>query len=57
MLKRSVKNLKMVLDEVYKITTDWSGLIYCDISMKLDYVNDTVDLSMPGYSVAVLKHF
>ena len=34
-------------DANYKTTTDWEGTTFCDITLKWDYVNLTVDLSMP----------
>ena len=32
----------------YKITTDGDGATFCGITLEWDYVNRTVDLSMPG---------
>jgi hypothetical protein len=28
---------------------DWTGNLYCGISLDWDYVNRWVDISMPGY--------
>jgi hypothetical protein len=33
----------------YKLTKDWTGNLYCGISLDWDYVNQTVDISMPQY--------
>ncbi len=34
---------------MYKLTEDWTGDLYCGIALDWDYVNRTVDISMPGY--------
>ncbi len=33
----------------YKLTEDWTGDLYCGITLNWDYVNRTVDISMLGY--------
>jgi hypothetical protein len=33
---------------MYTVTKDWSGDLYCGIPLTWDYVNRTVDISMPG---------
>ena len=40
-----------------KITTDWEGKLYCGITMKWDYTNIYVDISMPGYVKEPLHQF
>ena len=32
-----------------KLTENWTGSLYCGISLDWDYVGRTVDISMPGY--------
>ncbi len=32
-----------------KLTEDWTGSLYCGITLEWDYVGQTVDISMPGY--------
>jgi hypothetical protein len=39
------------------VSKDWNGSIFCGISLKWDYKNRTVDLSMPGYINKVLHKF
>jgi Reverse transcriptase (RNA-dependent DNA polymerase) len=39
------------------ITVDWTGALFCGISLKWDYTNRTVDLSMPGYISSALAEF
>jgi hypothetical protein len=41
----------------YKCTVDWTGALYCGITLKWDYDNQTVDLSMPGYVQSALVRF
>ena len=41
----------------YKCTVDWEGALYCGVSLKWDYDNQTVDLSMPGYVINALIRF
>ena len=51
------EHLLKVLQEHYTVTTDWEGSRYCGISLKWDYTNGTVELSMPGYVEEALHHF
>ena len=45
-----VDHLISALKMYYKnITTDWRGKLYCGITMKWDYTNRYVDISMPRY--------
>jgi hypothetical protein len=39
------------------ITVDWTGVLLCSISLKWDYTNRTVDLSMLGYISSALTEF
>jgi hypothetical protein len=45
------------LEALYPIMTDWTGKLYCGLSLHWDYVDRTVDLSMPGYIPAGLHKF
>jgi hypothetical protein len=38
-------------------TTDWTGQLYCGITLDWDYTKRTVLLSMPGYVTKVLQRF
>ncbi len=42
-------HLIQCLKEKYKFTEDWTGDLYCGISLKWDYVARTLYISMPGY--------
>ncbi len=55
--KQHVDHLLQALQSEYKITNDWKGELYCGISIKWDYTNGTVDLSMPGYIDRALHKF
>jgi hypothetical protein len=49
--------LLTVLEAQYPITTDWTGTLYCGITLAWDYEARTVDLSMPGYVAKALTRF
>jgi hypothetical protein len=55
--KENADHLLNALKENYEVTEDWAGKLYCGISLKLDYENKTVDLSMPGYIADALHKF
>jgi hypothetical protein len=44
-----VKHLIARIKTTYTLTDDWTGDLYCRISLGWDSVNRTVDISMPGY--------
>eukprot|EP00957_Ditylum_brightwellii_P195873 14923706-Ditylum_brightwellii.AAC.1 len=52
-----VEHLITALRELYQITVDWDGKLFRVISLQWDYVNRTVDLSMPGYIEQALLKF
>lgn len=41
----------------YRVTEDWTGDRYVGIHLEWDYVNRTVNLSMPGYIEQALSRF
>jgi len=45
--------IQVLQDSGYTIIHDWAGSIFCVITLNWDYVNGTVDMSMPGH---VEKH-
>ena len=56
--KEDVQHLYDTLNIYYsKLTIDWSGALYCGITLEKDYVKRTVDLSMPQYIHNVLHKF
>jgi hypothetical protein len=36
------------LEELYTVTTDWTGSLYLAMTLNWDYIHSTVDISMPG---------
>ncbi|KAL7474389.1 hypothetical protein ACHAW6_000364 [Cyclotella cf. meneghiniana] len=40
------KHLKSTIKKYYKVSVDWTGELFCSISLLWDYNNSTVDLSM-----------
>jgi hypothetical protein len=53
----NVKHLIASLQRTYKLEGDWIGDLYCGIALDWDYVNRTVDNSMPGYIKKKLQEF
>jgi hypothetical protein len=42
-------NLISSIKKTYTLTKDWTGNLYCGITLVRDHVGRTVDISMPGY--------
>lgn len=40
-----------------KITVGWAGSLYCGVQLKWDYINRSVDLSMPDYVTDMLHKY
>ncbi|KAL7478294.1 hypothetical protein ACHAW6_004064 [Cyclotella cf. meneghiniana] len=55
--KEHAEHFLNVLKEHYTLNIDWVGKLYCGISLKWDYKNKTVDISMPGYITKLLQQF
>jgi hypothetical protein len=55
--KEDVEHLIASLQTTYKLTEDWTGNLYCGISLDWDYTNRTVDISMPGYIKKKLQEY
>ena len=45
------------MQELYIITTDWTGTLYCGLTLEWDYDARTVNYSMPGYIQKALAKF
>ena len=39
------------------MSEDWEGALYCGITLKWDYENRTLDISMPGYFKKALQRY
>jgi hypothetical protein len=55
--KEDVDHLIASIKSTYKLTKDWTGTLYCGISLEWDYTNRTVDISMPGYIKKKLQEY
>ena len=54
--QEDVDHLIASIKQTYTLTEDWLGDLYCGIKLKWDYVNRTVDISMPGYITRIRTH-
>ena len=52
-----VLHLKNILLQHYPVTEDWTGALYCGLTLHWNYTDRWVDLSMPGYIKALLLRF
>jgi hypothetical protein len=50
-------HLISALETYYTVSKDWTKGLYCGITLHWDYVNNYVDLSMPGYIKDALHKF
>ena len=55
--REHAEHLKQVLEEHYKVTTDWSGTRYVGVHLYWDYTKRQVHLYMPGYVKRALQQF
>jgi hypothetical protein len=55
--KEDVDHLIATLRILYTISIDWTGHDYCGLTLDWDYVNRTVDISIPGYVENALHKF
>jgi hypothetical protein len=55
--KNDVDHLISSIKKTYTLTKDWTGNLYCRITLVWDYVQCTVDISMPGYIKKKLQEY
>jgi hypothetical protein len=55
--KADVDHLIASIKKTYTLTEDWTGGLYCRITLKWDYVGCTVEISMPGYIKMKLQEY
>jgi hypothetical protein len=55
--KEHAQNFIDALYPDYIVSRYWTGGLYCGITLKWDYENEHVDLSMPGYIKDVLHKY
>jgi hypothetical protein len=52
-----VDHLIASVKTTYTLTEDWSGDLYCGVKLNWDYINRTVDISMPRYIMIKLQEY
>jgi hypothetical protein len=55
--RHNAQHLITALHQHYNIEEDWDGSLYCGISLKWNYDNGHVNISMPGYIDKLLARF
>ena len=55
--RKDADHLSNALQDLYKITLDWTGHHFIGIDLAWNYKNRTCDLSMPGYVEKALERF
>jgi hypothetical protein len=55
--KEHAQHLLSVLEKHYTVSVDWTGSLYCGITLDWNYKARTCDLSMPGYIARALQRF
>ncbi len=55
--KEHANHLIDCLKKTYKLTEDWTGSLYCGITLEWNYTDRYVDISMPGYIKAKLQEY
>jgi hypothetical protein len=55
--KQHADHLIECFKETYKLSEDWTGSLYCGITLDWNYKNGYVDISMPGYIKKKLQEY
>jgi hypothetical protein len=55
--RKHVEHLLNLIKEHYSIKEDWTGSKYLGLTLRWDYKQRTVDISMPGYIQRALQRF
>jgi hypothetical protein len=55
--KEDADHLVASIKSTYTLSEDWTGNLYCGIALDWDYINRTVDISMPGYIKKKLQEY
>jgi hypothetical protein len=55
--KEHAQHLLDCLQEIYTVTTNWTGTKFCGLTLTWDYDAATVQLAMPGYVAKALHRF
>ena len=55
--KDTADHLIQALKKLYTISIDWTGSLYCGLTIKRDYEKSICDISMPTYIQEILHKF
>ena len=55
--KTDANHLINALQQNYNTTTDWTGTLYCGLTLQWNYEERWVYIHMPGYVIRVLNFF
>jgi hypothetical protein len=55
--KNNVDHLIASIEMTYTLTEDWTGNLYCGITLEWDYVNQHINISMPNYIKRKLQEY
>ena len=55
--REHAEHLVSCLKKDYKVSTDWDGALYCVITLKWNYKERWLDISMPGYIKKQLQEY
>ena len=55
--KDTADHLIQVLNKLYTISFDWTGSLYCGLTINWDYDKHICDISMPTYIKEALHKF
>jgi hypothetical protein len=55
--KADAEHLVKTLTNLYTVSTDWTGTLYCGLTINWNYAERYVAISMPGYVEAALHKF
>jgi hypothetical protein len=51
------RHLIKALEDLCTVSSDWTGSLYCGLTLNWDYTNGTANLSMPDYVATALHKF
>jgi Reverse transcriptase (RNA-dependent DNA polymerase). len=55
--EHDAQHLIQALQDLYRVNVNWSGSLYCGLTLQWNYAQKYVDISMPGYIQKVLTKF
>jgi hypothetical protein len=55
--RQHADHLIHALEQLYKCSTDWTGSLYCGLTIQWNYQDNYVAISMPNYVAAALHKF